>query len=91
MTTKDRARLARLTPEIETVFDIYAEVFAKDLSGGKHMDAKMDIHLNKDIAKFMRGRYGIDARRPPALLPTTATGSTSVSQESTTALHVFAI
>ena len=43
MTIKDRARVARLTPKIEALFDKYAEVFTVELSGEKHINAKIDI------------------------------------------------
>jgi len=65
MTTEDRARNTRLHPKIEAVFEEFDEVFAEDLRGGRHMEREMDIVLDEDIAKYKRGHYGTDARRPP--------------------------
>ena len=55
MTAKDRARTTRIAPEIDAIFEDFAEVFAEDLAGGKHMERQMDITLDEEVTKYKRG------------------------------------
>ena len=64
MNTKEGARTVRILPEIDDIFEEFADVFAEDLAGGKNIMKPMDIELNEEVAKHMRGRYGTDARCP---------------------------